>query len=194
MVIHAFGLDCQFVASPLALRERGRRRKIEYTCHSMPFFRSAFSKAAPKHPLRIGQRSEVRELNLERRVKQNGTGPDPTRHVTLAEVRRIFSIRRKVEKTVDYRFKEEALLWEALHLPAWTSESSMGSRPVPEGNRRLAIIGDAAVKLKLAEEWYDQNQSCGMRTPRLQKLRTAVVPCYCPPPIHSSPCRILPLY
>ena len=51
-----------------------------------------------------------------------------------------------VETLVQYRFHNRELLWEALQGPP--------AFVTPDGNKRLAIVGDAAIRLVLAEDWY----------------------------------------
>ena len=76
--------------------------------------------------------------------------PDLTNGMALSEK----GIRiHAVETLIQYRFHNPALLWEALHAPSVLIDRA--GKPVPpNGNKRLAIIGDAAMKLVLAEDWY----------------------------------------
>ena len=65
-----------------------------------------------------------------------------------------------VETLVRYRFHNPALLWEALQGPSVLIDSA--GKPVPpDGNKRLAIVGDAAIRLALAENWYPGKTSKG---------------------------------
>lgn len=58
-----------------------------------------------------------------------------------------------VETLVQYRFHNPDLLWEALHGSSVLIDTA--GKPVPrDGNKRLAIVGDAAIRLALAEDWY----------------------------------------
>ena len=58
-----------------------------------------------------------------------------------------------VETLVRHRFHTPALLWEALQGPTVLIDSA--GKPVPpDGNKRLAIGGDAVIRLALAENWY----------------------------------------
>lgn len=63
-----------------------------------------------------------------------------------------------VESLIQYKFKDSALLWEALNIkPVITP----GLPVPPEGNKRLAVIGDSVLQLALAEEWYKGDTSRG---------------------------------
>ena len=65
-----------------------------------------------------------------------------------------------VETLVRYRFHNPALLWEALQGP--TIVIDIAGEPVPrDGNKRLAIVGDGAIRLVLAETWYPGKTSKG---------------------------------
>lgn len=65
-----------------------------------------------------------------------------------------------VETLVRYRFHNPALLWEALQGPMVMVDIA-GNRVPKDGNKRLAIIGDAAMQLVLAETWYPGGTSKG---------------------------------
>ena len=58
-----------------------------------------------------------------------------------------------VETLVQYRFHNRELLWEALQGPP--------TFVIPDGNKRLAIVGNAAIRLVLAEDWYPGKTSKG---------------------------------
>ena len=67
---------------------------------------------------------------------------------------------RAVETLVQHKFHDTDLLWGALQ----TSKVSVDSTKamlLPDGNRRLAIVGDAAMQLALAEDWYRTSASRG---------------------------------
>lgn len=62
------------------------------------------------------------------------------------------------ESLIQYKFKDSALLWEALN----TGPVLTPGLPVPpEGNKRLAVIGDTVLQLALAEDWYRGGTSRG---------------------------------
>ena len=72
---------------------------------------------------------------------------------------------RKVQKEIGYNFKDTLYLWEALQAPgsivrsgeiagAGTARHSVGFQRFPDGNRRLAVLGDTVLRLALVEDWY----------------------------------------
>lgn len=65
-----------------------------------------------------------------------------------------------VETLVRYRFHDPALLWEALQGPNVIIDI-VGERVPTDGNKRLAIVGDGAIRLVLAETWYPGKTSKG---------------------------------
>ena len=65
------------------------------------------------------------------------------------------------ETLVWYRFHNPALLWEALQGPTVIIDIA-GQQVPPVGNKRLAIVGDAAIQLVSAEDWYPAKTSKGM--------------------------------
>ena len=61
---------------------------------------------------------------------------------------------------IRYRFHDPAILWEALQGPNVTIDVS--GTPVPrDGNKRLAIVGDSAIRVVLAGTWYPGRTSKG---------------------------------
>ena len=65
-----------------------------------------------------------------------------------------------LEVMIHYDFKEPLLAWEALQLPG-NGVSEIGSRQLPDGNKRLAILGDHALDLVLCSEWHKSEMSKG---------------------------------
>ena len=72
---------------------------------------------------------------------------------------------RKLQNRIGYNFKNAQYLWEAVQAPgaivrsgevlgAGTERHSVGFQSFPEGNRRLAVVGDTVLKLALIEDWY----------------------------------------
>ena len=59
----------------------------------------------------------------------------------------IFDVMPKVEAIIGYDFKEHDILFEALLEPGFHA-------PYGNGNKRLALLGDAAMRLALLEHWY----------------------------------------
>ncbi|KAM3067050.1 hypothetical protein ACMFMG_011829 [Clarireedia jacksonii] len=60
-----------------------------------------------------------------------------------------------VELILQYRFSNHNLLDEAL-LAAGASVSSD-----PQGNKRLALLGDSVLQEAVLEPWYNSNESTG---------------------------------
>jgi ribonuclease-3 len=65
-----------------------------------------------------------------------------------------------VETLIQYKFHDTELLWEALQTTKVLLGNARAAVP-PDGNRRLAIVGDAAMQLALAEDWYRTSDSRG---------------------------------
>lgn len=72
---------------------------------------------------------------------------------------------RKVQSRIGYNFQNAQFIWEALQAPgsivrsgevegAGTERHSVGFQRFPDGNRRLAVLGDTVLKLALVEDWY----------------------------------------
>ena len=79
---------------------------------------------------------------------------------------------QSLQKILNYKFKNCQLLWEAVQAPgavvrsgeiagAGSVRHSVGFERFPDGNRRLAIVGDVALKMALVEDWYTGNESRG---------------------------------
>ncbi|CAC9888352.1 unnamed protein product [Aureobasidium pullulans] len=54
----------------------------------------------------------------------------------------------------------EFYLWEALQV-AGSGQNLIGGRRVYDGNKRLAIVGDAAMASAIAGPWYEQDDTLG---------------------------------
>ena len=78
---------------------------------------------------------------------------------------RMVSTVRKVENRIGYPFQNATFLWEAVQAPgsivrsgevlgAGTERHSTGFVRFPDGNRRLAVLGDTVLKLALVDDWY----------------------------------------
>ncbi|CAF9941921.1 hypothetical protein IMSHALPRED_003099 [Imshaugia aleurites] len=72
---------------------------------------------------------------------------------------------RKLQSRIGYNFKNVQYLWEAVQAPgaiirsgevegAGTERHSVGFQRFPDGNRRLAVLGDTVLKLALVDDWY----------------------------------------
>ena len=65
-----------------------------------------------------------------------------------------------VEVIIGYNFDDPLILWEALQA-AGSIVRSAGTRRFPDGNKRLAVLGDTILKLVLQQEWYDSGEIRG---------------------------------
>ena len=70
----------------------------------------------------------------------------------------------KIEQIIGYKFKNSRYLWEAVQAPGsilrddevvgpGALQHSIGFQRLPDGNRRLAVVGDTALKLALVADW-----------------------------------------
>ena len=58
-----------------------------------------------------------------------------------------------VQAIIAYTFHDGDILWEALHVPG-AMLSATGNRNLSDGNKRLALLGDAIMKAALLINWY----------------------------------------
>ena len=67
-----------------------------------------------------------------------------------------------IEKIISYTFNDKTLLWEALHAAGtgWHLGQLTG-RTMIEGNKRLAIVGDAYLRAALSSQWYATKEVIG---------------------------------
>jgi ribonuclease-3 len=65
-----------------------------------------------------------------------------------------------IDDIIGYHFNREALRNEAL-LAAGASVSRKDVQGPVEGNKRLALVGDAVWKLVLLDGWYSQPSNIG---------------------------------
>ena len=75
---------------------------------------------------------------------------------TMASISAKIATIEAVESVIQYKFNHSALLWEALQCPGSPDAKH------PNGNKRLAIIGDTVLLLGLAEDWFMGNETIGM--------------------------------
>ena len=66
-----------------------------------------------------------------------------------------------VQGIIGYHFKDSWLLTEALQAPGVYT----GTRVTTDGHRRLALLGDAVLKLALLDHWYAGGDSRGDSSP-----------------------------
>ena len=72
----------------------------------------------------------------------------------------ILNMTHDVERVIGRTFSDPLILWEALQA-AGSIVRSAGPRHFPDGNKRLAIIGDTVLKLVLVTRWYDSGDIRG---------------------------------
>ncbi|KAM0797066.1 ribonuclease III domain-containing protein [Usnea florida] len=77
---------------------------------------------------------------------------------------------RKLQSKIGYTFKNPQYLWEAVQAPgsvlhpdevpsSGTDRHGAGLQKFPDGNKRLALLGDTILKLALLEDWYKGQES-----------------------------------
>lgn len=69
-------------------------------------------------------------------------------------------ITAEVEEKLGYTFRNRDILWEALQAPN-SIGSGVPGLDLTDGNKRLALVGDAALKLVLLKRWYREGGSRG---------------------------------
>lgn len=67
---------------------------------------------------------------------------------------------RWLEYKIDYTFTDKSIAWEALQL-AGNGTTIISSRDMPDGTKRLAIVGDIAIYMVLSVRWYHTGDSKG---------------------------------
>ena len=81
----------------------------------------------------------------------------------------------KLQAITGYKFKNAQLGWEAVQAPGGITRAgetvhartvkdptAVGFETLPDGNRRLAVVGDTALRLALCEDWYLGDEVRGM--------------------------------
>lgn len=66
----------------------------------------------------------------------------------------------QVEATIAYTFINKDLIWEALQV-AGSTVTQAGDRYFPDGNKRLAILGDRIAEQIFTAEWYETGHTKG---------------------------------
>ena len=54
---------------------------------------------------------------------------------------------------IGYQFQDPYLCWEALQV-AGSGVTEILGRHIPNGNKRLAVVGDLALDFVLSQDWY----------------------------------------
>ena len=72
----------------------------------------------------------------------------------------------RLQKLIGYKFKNAQLGWEAVQAPGSVTQAgetiharsvkttAIGFERLPDGNKRLALVGDSVLRLVLCEDWY----------------------------------------
>ena len=69
------------------------------------------------------------------------------------------SDQKKIEKTCGYHFHESSLLLEVLQANG-SGITQIGNRNVRKGNRKLALVGDAVLKLAILVDGFPTGRPC----------------------------------
>ena len=77
----------------------------------------------------------------------------------MAEARKVEMI-DGVQNIIAYTFRDASILWEALQAPGAVPYGTQG-RNFSNGNKRLALLGDAILKTVLLERWYATSDTIG---------------------------------
>ena len=64
------------------------------------------------------------------------------------------------EQIIGYQFANKDLCWEALQV-AGSGISSIGGRSIPDGNKRLGVLGDTLAAAIFCQSWYEGGTSKG---------------------------------
>ena len=79
----------------------------------------------------------------------------------------------KLQQLIGYKFKNAQLGWEAVQAPGsitrigetvharTVKDTTVGFETLPDGNKRLAVVGDTALRLALCEDWYLGDEARG---------------------------------
>ena len=78
-----------------------------------------------------------------------------------------------VQAIIDYHCQDTDFLWEALQA-CGTHCDCTGMPTPPDGNKRLAVVGDAALKLALMEDWYHTGLVKGCRCSGLSSVQLSL--------------------
>jgi ribonuclease-3 len=66
-----------------------------------------------------------------------------------------------LEFVIKYTFNDKSILWEALQAPG-SGVRYAGAREIPDGNKRLALVGDAVLKFIMVTDKYALGSTRGM--------------------------------
>ena len=78
---------------------------------------------------------------------------DSKKHITASRV-------EEAQAIIQYHFLDETTLWEALQAPGSVA-SLIGHRRAVEGNKRLALLGDALLRVAIVQKGYSEGEYRG---------------------------------
>lgn len=84
----------------------------------------------------------------------------------MAQIRKAAMI-NGVQNIIDYVFQDTSVLWEALQASGSFPYDTDG-RDFSNGNKRLALLGDAILKVSLLEQWYTTATNIGLSLPDIE--------------------------
>ena len=67
-----------------------------------------------------------------------------------------------MQELINYTFVDSEILWEALHVPGAMTAYRITGRNLSDGNKRLALLGDAIMESALLVRWYQTAASKGL--------------------------------
>lgn len=65
---------------------------------------------------------------------------------------------QRLQDIIGYSFEDPSIAFEAVSA-AGAAITSVGYRSFPNGNKRLAVLGDTVLQLALAEGWYEGDEA-----------------------------------
>lgn len=72
------------------------------------------------------------------------------------------------QRIIGYDFKNQYICWEALQT-AGNGIVAAGQRRIPNGNKRLAILGEYVIGLVISQDWYDGGSDEGRESPHARQ-------------------------
>ena len=101
---------------------------------------------------------------------------------------RMASTISKLSKIIGYKFNYAPYPWEALQAPGSVLRTgeisgsgrvrhSIGYERLPDGNRRLAVLGDTVLRLAIVEDWYRGEEVRGRRKRAFKSKQISTLIC-----------------
>lgn len=73
------------------------------------------------------------------------------------------SMIQRIEGIIQYTFQHKDIIWEALQAPGSGYRVSGNRHIDSQGNKRMAVLGDAYARVILLEEWFCRTTGPPMR-------------------------------